>query len=134
MKDNKKAQYRIVESGDCIKVEKKTKILGWYSFDETIFDDDDIGKIILFANLISTSIGFILLFIWDINMLYSYIIGNILCIYGTMFHNKLYFEYKKDAIRYIKNKMKEDMVEDIPIIKKITEYTLENNNLTIEEK
>lgn len=126
--ESEKIQYRIIEKSNKLFIVKKKNIFGfWYSFDNSIFDE--ILKIYFAFNILISILVIPLLIFTNVNILYLYIIANFLATFFIIFFNPMCFSSNKMAEDYIKEQFKKRTKNN-----SITEYTIEDGNLTIEKK
>ena len=126
--ESEKIQYRIIEKSNKLFIVKKKNIFGfWYSFDNSIFDK--ILKIYFTFNILISILVIPLLIFTNLNILYLYITANSLATFIFIFFNPMCFSSNKMAEDYIKEQFKKRTKNN-----SITEYTIEDGNLTIEKK
>jgi hypothetical protein len=126
--ESEKLQYRIIEKSNTLFIVKKKNIFGfWYSFDNSIFDK--ILKIYFTFNILISILVIPLLIFTNLNILYLYITANSLATFIFIFFNPMCFSSNKMAEDYIKEQFKKRTKNN-----SITEYTIEDGNLTIEKK
>lgn len=126
--ESEKLQYRIIEKSNKLFIVKKKNIFGfWYSFDNSIFDK--ILKIYFTFNILISILVIPLLIFTNLNILYLYITANSLATFIFIFFNPMCFSSNKMAEDYIKEQFKKRTKNN-----SITEYTIEDGNLTIEKK